>query len=358
MYVYLHLPFCSSICSYCDFPKVLYDKKYIDRYLDCLEEEVKSRYLDEEVVSIFIGGGTPTALDDYELEKLLKITKIFQVKEEYEFTVESNVESLTEEKIKLLREYGVNRVSLGVQSFREEILRELNRHHDQAMVKDVVYQLKKYGIQNISMDYIYGVDSFVDGVREDIQMFLELDIPHISCYSLIVEDGTLLKIRGFQNIDDEIDREMYQMIERMLEEKGYIHYEISNYGKEGYFSCHNLNYWNNGEYYGFGLGAVSYLDSIRRMNTRNLSKYLEREYLYQEEKEDMDIRISNEFILGFRKLEGILISSFYQKYQKDIMKCYDVEELIHMGLLEIVDGYLRIPKRYIYSSNDILVHFV
>ena len=196
MYIYIHIPFCSHICSYCDFPKVLYDKKYIKSYLKKLEYEIKTRYRNEEVISIFIGGGTPTSLDLEELEYLLSLTKIFHQSKGMEFTIESNIDGLTYEKIKLLRKYGINRVSLGVQSFQEEVLSELNRYHNSAMVKEVIGLLKQEGIYNISMDYIYGVNDDINALREDIYCFLSLDIPHISCYSLIIEDGTFLKISG------------------------------------------------------------------------------------------------------------------------------------------------------------------
>ena len=358
MYIYIHLPFCSSICSYCDFPKVLYDKKFIHNYLDKLKKEINTRYQNEKVISIYIGGGTPTCLELKELEELLKITKIFNKSDKIEFTIESNIESLTKEKIQLLKQYGINRISLGVQSFQKNILKELNRHHTNDLAKKIISEIKKIGITNISIDYIYGVNEDIEGIKKDMKIFLQLDIPHISCYSLIVEDGTILKIKGKNNIAEEIDEQMYKEIETILENNNYKHYEISNYAKEGFCSKHNLNYWENGEYYGFGLGAVSYLNNKRRTNTRNLSKYLKEDYLSMEEIEDKSTKISNELILGLRKINGISITKFQEKYNEDILTLYDIKDLINEGLLEISNNQLRIPKKYIYTSNNILIHFI
>ena len=224
MYIYLHIPFCHCICSYCDFPKVLYDKKYTYHYLEMLKKEINDRYQQEMVKSIYIGGGTPTSLDILELEELLKLTKLFQKEDTFEFTIESNVESLSIDKIQLLKKYGVNRISLGVQSFQEDVLKELNRHHNKEMVFEVVHNLKKNGFKNISIDYIYGVNSSISSVLEDMQTFLLLDIPHISCYSLIIEEGTVLKIKDKKYIEEEIDEKMYLEIEKLLEQNNSHHY--------------------------------------------------------------------------------------------------------------------------------------
>ena len=358
MYVYLHIPFCLHICSYCDFPKMLYDKKIVKKYLSCLEDEIKKRYLGEEVVSIYIGGGTPSVLDLEVLEYLFRLTKLFHLSSKVEFTVESNIESLDREKIKLFSLYGVNRVSLGVQSFHEETLTVLGRKHNQKMVEEVVQNLKDEGIFNLSIDYIYGVNSDIHEVEEDIASFLKLDIPHFSAYSLIIEDHTLFGICKRDYIDDTVEVEMYKKICKLLTEHGYHHYEISNYALSGYESIHNLNYWNNGSYYGFGLGAVSYLSFKRMSNTKNMHKYSEGEYIADIIREDIQTRISNEFILGLRKIEGIDTKAFFQKYQMDILKIDGVRKLILEGKLVYLNHHLFIKEKYLYLSNEILLYFV
>lgn len=358
MYIYIHIPFCSSICSYCDFPKLLYDKKYIRKYLEALQQEIKKRYQGEEVDTIYIGGGTPTSLDLEELRILMDITNAFVKKEEIEFTIESNVESLTLEKIRLLKQCGVNRISLGVQSFQNDILKELNRHHTKEDVYRVVKSLKREGFSNISIDYIYGVHSSLEEIQKDMDCFLTLDIPHVSCYSLIIEEGTVFGIQNRTYIEEEKEEHMYRYIEKRLEDVGYVHYEISNYAKEGFQSLHNLNYWNNGDYYGFGMGAVSFLENHRISNTKSLTKYLEQEYQLVDEYEDKMIRISNAFMLGLRMIKGISVDDFKRKYHRDIMSIHSVKELIEEGKLILEDKHLFIAPEYFYLSNEIILNFM
>lgn len=358
MYIYIHIPFCSNICKYCDFPKLLYDKKYISKYLDVLESEITSRYKGEVVKTIYIGGGTPTSLDCGELQRLLDITKIFKREEKIEFTIESNVEGLDIDKLKILKNNGVNRISLGIQSFDNDTLVEINRKHTKEMIFEVVNNIKSIGIDNISIDYIYGINEDIDELKRGIDSFLELDIPHISCYSLIIEDNTVFGINNREYIDQDKDLEMYKYIENKLTSSGYEHYEISNYGKDGYKSIHNLNYWDNGDYYGFGMGSVSYLDNYRINNTKNLTKYMNGEYLDSSVYEDIDTRISNTIILGLRKIDGINIKKFNKRFDTKLFDLYNIKDLINEGKLVVRDNRLFISQKYIYMANDILINFV
>jgi len=358
MYIYIHIPFCSNICKYCDFPKLLYDKKYINKYLDALENEINQRYKNEEVVSIFIGGGTPTSLDYLELKKLLSIVNKFNRAKKIEFTIESNIESLDEKKIQLLKSYGVNRISLGVQSFNNNTLLELNRKHTKKQVFEIVKTIKNVGINNISIDYIYGVNESLEEIKEDMNTFLKLDIPHISCYSLIIEDNTIFGINKRKYINEEVEYNMYKYISNFLENNNYNHYEISNYSKDGYQSIHNLNYWNNGYYYGFGLGSVSYINNYRISNTKNLNKYINGNYIYDNIYEDKNTNISNTLILGFRKIKGINIEEFNKKYNTNILELYNIKELIKEGKLVTDNTNIYIPKKYFYMANEILINFI
>lgn len=358
MYIYIHIPFCTSICSYCDFPKLLYNKRYIQNYLSSLKREILSRYKEEEVVSIYIGGGTPTSLDLEELEYLFEIISVFKRNGDIEFTIESNVESLDLDKIKLLKRYGVNRVSLGVQSFQENTLKELNRKHTKEDIFKVIKNLKQENFKNISIDYIYGVHSDISEIKEDINAFLELDIPHISCYSLIIESNTVFSINNRGYIEEEKELAMYNYIKGKLTSRGYKQYEISNYSKDGYQSLHNLNYWNNGEYYGLGLGAVSYLDNSRITNTKNFTKYLSNNYIDNIEYEDKNTDMANTFMLGFRKTDGIDIVSFKNKYGVDVLSMEVVRRLINETKLILCDNRLFIAPDYLYLSNEIILEFI
>ncbi len=354
MSIYIHIPFCNYICSYCDFCKIIYDKRYIKRYLDSLRSEVISRYKGEEVKTIYIGGGTPSSLDVDELIMLLDIVSLFNLSSDYEFTIEGNIESINEDKLIIMKKYGVNRISVGVESFDGDIIKLLGRRHTKDEVFYKVNLIKRY-IDNINIDIIYGAYSDISILKRDVSYALELNVNHLSFYSLIIEDNTLLKVNGFSYIDEDIDFEMYKYISDTLVSNGYIHYEISNYVKCGYESRHNLVYWNNDYYYGFGLSSCSYIDNERIFNTKNLSKYLDGEYIANREIENENIRMENEVMLGLRKFKGINLDVFRGKYKRDLMDVFNIYDLIRDGYLVIEDNYLRISSEYMYISNEIIV---
>ena len=357
MSIYIHIPFCNSICTYCDFCKIFYDKKYINDYLNNLEQEIKVRYKSEIVNTIFIGGGTPSSLDDEELIRLMNIIEIFKLNDNYEFTVECNIESITENKLKIMKKYGVNRISIGVESFDNSIIKLLGRNHTKKDVYNKMGIVKRY-FSNINIDLIYAAYDDINILKSDIDCFLKLDIPHISTYSLIIEDNTMLKINGMKNIDEDIDYEMYKYIEDALEKNDYIHYEISNYAKNGYQSKHNLVYWNNEEYYGFGLSSTSYINNERITNTKNLRKYLNGEYLDTSVYEDKDIRMENEIMLGLRKLDGIDLDRFKEKFNVSLEDIYNIDNLVRNGYLIRDNNCIKIDKKYMYISNEIIVRIL
>ena len=357
MSIYIHIPFCNSICTYCDFCKIFYNKKYINDYLNNLEQEIKVRYKSEIVNTIFIGGGTPSSLDDEEMIRLMNIIEIFKLNDNYEFTVECNIESITENKLKIMKKYGVNRISIGVESFDNSIIKLLGRNHTKKDVYNKMEIVKRY-FSNINIDLIYAAYDDINILKSDIDCFLKLDIPHISTYSLIIEDNTMLKINGMKNIDEDIDYEMYKYIEDALEKNDYIHYEISNYAKNGYQSKHNLVYWNNEEYYGFGLSSTSYINNERITNTKNLRKYLNGEYLDTSVYEDKDIRMENEIMLGLRKLDGIDLDRFKEKFNVSLEDIYNIDNLVRNGYLIRDNNCIKIDKKYMYISNEIIVRIL
>lgn len=357
MSIYIHIPFCNSICTYCDFCKIFYNKKYINDYLNNLEQEIKVRYKSEIVNTIFIGGGTPSSLDDEELIRLMNIIEIFKLNDNYEFTVECNIESITENKLKIMKKYGVNRISIGVESFDNSIIKLLGRNHTKKDVYNKMGIVKRY-FSNINIDLIYAAYDDINILKSDIDCFLKLDIPHISTYSLIIEDNTMLKINGMKNIDEDIDYEMYKYIEDALEKNNYIHYEISNYAKNGYQSKHNLVYWNNEEYYGFGLSSTSYINNKRITNTKNLRKYLNGEYLDTSVYEDKDIRMENEIMLGLRKFDGINLDRFKDKFNVSLEDIYNIDNLVRNGYLIRDNNCIKIDKKYMYISNEIIVRIL
>lgn len=357
--VYIHIPFCKTICSYCDFCKFYYYKEWVLNYLNVLESEVDTYYKEDLVYTIYIGGGTPSALDIEEFERLFQIVNKFDLSKCVEFTFECNIENITLEKMKFLKEHGVNRLSVGVETFHDKYLNFLNRHHSVIEVKNKIEMMKQVGFDNINVDLIYALpNETVEEVSEDIQFFLKLDIPHISTYSLMIEPKTKLGIEHVEEIDEELDFEMYQEIDKILKQNGYLHYEISNFSKPNYESKHNLVYWNNDEYYGFGMGASGYVDGVRYDNTRNFHDYMNKCYRFESESLSLNEKIENEFILGFRKLDGISLKSFYDRYQKDFRKYPVIDRLLKEGKLVFVDGNIRISDEYVYVSNQILCQLI
>jgi len=354
---YIHIPFCNNICSYCDFCKLYYNEKWIDDYLDSLELEIKNNYKNDVLDTIYIGGGTPSCLNLQELNKLFNILKIFKKKENTEFTFECNIEDINIELINVLKENGVNRVSIGVQSFIDKNILLLNRNHTKKDVFDKIKLLKNNGITNINIDLIYAIpNETIEDLEYDLNCFLELDIPHISTYSLIIEENTKLFIDKYTNISEELDFEMYELIKDKL--KHYHHYEISNFSKVGYESKHNLTYWNNDTYYGFGLGATGYDGIYRSVNTRSLNNYLNRQWLKEKEKVSFNEKIENAFILGFRKIDGINILDFQKKYNLDINKISILNKFIEDGKIIKTENEIKLNDDYMYISNDILMEFI
>lgn len=354
--VYIHIPFCNTICSYCDFPKVYSSVCDKGLYLETLKKEIKTNYKNEIVNTIYIGGGTPSVLSIEELKKLLEITNLFKKNTNTEFTIECNIESIDEEKLKLLKKYNVNRISIGIESFDKKIISYLNRFHTKKETIKKIKLVKKY-FNNINIDLMYAIPGqSIKSLKKDIKTYLKLKIPHISYYSLIIEPHTKLYNENTSYIDEDIDYKMYKIITKKL--KKYHHYEISNFSYVGYESKHNLVYWNNEEYYGFGLGASGNINGVRYNNTKNIHKYINGDYKLEETKLTEEEKMQEEMFLGLRKLDGVDINKFEKKYHKKIEEVFDIKDLLEKNILIKKDGYMFINKNNIYTSNDIMIRFV
>lgn len=356
--VYIHIPFCNSICSYCDFSKIFYKEKVVDNYLDSLESEIKNTYQQDKVDTIYIGGGTPSCLSIKQLNKLFNIiNNNINLKNIKEYTIECNIESINEEKLILFKNNKVSRLSIGVESFNKEILKYLNRNTSVDYIQ-TINMCKKY-FDNINIDLLYAVPNMsLDIVKNDLETFLSLNLKHLSYYSLILESHTKLYIDNTKYIDEDLEYEMYKYISNTLEKNNYTHYETSNYSIDGYQSKHNLKYWNNEEYYGFGLGASGYINNIRYTNTRSITNYLNNMLNKEQETITEEINMQNEMILGLRKLEGVNKETFYKKYKKNIEDVFKIDDLIKDNKLIDQGRYIKINKDYLYLSNDILIRFI
>ena len=323
--LYIHIPFCNKICDYCDFTKLQYFRNFAIDYLKALKDELAS-YKIRTLKTIYVGGGTPTALEDDLFLELLQIIDPYK-KGVLEYTFEANPESLSLNKAKMLKEHGVNRVSLGVQTTNDEILKLVNRDHSFKQVQEAIKNLKGVGIDNINVDLILGLPhSSKKILEEDLKNILSLGVKHISCYGLTVNPHTALYNRGFQEPQSDVLRDFYDIVEQTLKTHNFVHYEVSNWAKPGYESKHNLTYWRNEQYFGVGLGASGYIGDIRYKNTVNLSQYLKRAFVFEKEEVSSKDKNTYQIMLNLRTIEGL--DTKYIEGKESI-----VEELINEGLL-------------------------
>lgn len=359
MSVYIHIPFCKSICSYCDFTKILYREDLIKVYFDALEQEIDDAYEHEKISTLYIGGGTPSCLSDEGLDRLNKIIKKFNLNEEVEFTFECNIEDINQRLLIILKDMGVNRLSIGIESFDKCKLEFMNRNIDFATASEKINLARTFGFNNINVDLIYGLpNEKMRNLKKDLKQILKLNVDHISTYSLIIEDHTMCKVRGDENIAPEEEVKMYNYIVSKLAKKGYIHYEVSNFARPGYESKHNLRYWNNEEYYGFGLGASGYIKGFRYTNVRNIDAYIAGSYKGEENLVSNQEMMENEVMLGLRKMKGINLQAFFDKYNVNIQDVFPVKPLLRSKELIYEDGYIFINPKYIYVMNEILLKLI
>ncbi len=279
---YIHIPFCEHICHYCDFNKVFLEGQPVDEYLMRLGEEMKLSRQEGQLDTIFVGGGTPTSLDARQLAYLCEKINEHLPFSGGEFTFEANPGDLGEEKLKVLKDHGVNRLSFGVQSFNDELLKSIGRTHKSEDVYTSVKAAEKVGFENISIDLIYSLPKQTEeDFKDTLTKALDLGLPHYSAYSLIVEPKTVfynLMRKGKLSLpSQEQEAAMYDVLIQTMERYGIHQYEISNFAKEGFESLHNLVYWDNEEYFGLGAGAHGYINGVRYSNHGPLKKYMEPE---------------------------------------------------------------------------------
>lgn len=366
---YVHIPFCTQICYYCDFSKVFIKNQPVDAYLQALIREFRS-YDITELRTLYIGGGTPTSISAVQLDYLLtELSRDLNLNTLEEFTIEANPGDLTVDKIEVLQKSAVNRVSLGVQTFNDKHLKRIGRSHNEAQIYSTIDALKTAGFQNISIDLIYALPGqTMDDVRSNVAKALSLNIPHLSLYSLILEHHTVFMNkmrRGKLHLPTEdLEAEMFEYIISEMERNGFEHYEISNFTKSGFESRHNLMYWDNIEYYGVGAGASGYLDGIRYRNRGPIQHYLkgvsEGNARLSEEVLSKNEMMEEELFLGLRKKEGVSIGKFEQKFGTSFEKRYGqiVQELQSDGLLKENNGFIQMTKKGLFLGDTVAEKFI
>ena len=366
---YVHIPFCTQICYYCDFSKVFIKNQPVDSYLEHLIEEYDS-YDIKKLRTLYIGGGTPTALSAPQLAFLLeKLTDKLDLSYLEELTIEANPGDLDEEKIAVLKDSPVNRVSLGVQTFNDRMLKQIGRSHSEKDIYENIANLKKAGFDNISIDLIYALPKqTMEDVKTNVAKAIALDIPHMSLYSLILENHTVFMNRMRRGKlplpKEDLEAEMFEYIIAELEKAGFEHYEISNFSKPGFESRHNLMYWDNAEYYGIGAGASGYVNGVRYKNHGPIRHYLQAveagNARVQEEVLTLKEKMEEELFLGLRKKAGVSKKRFEEKFGLSFEDQYGavVSELTEQGLLVPDKDIVRMTKKGLFLGDTVAEKFI
>ena len=368
--IYIHIPFCKYICTYCDFNKFYIQRQPVDKYIDCLITEINNMPSVEDVETIYIGGGTPSALNDEQLHKLLTALRKKVPNKLTEFTFEANPEDLDSSRVALIKSYGVDRVSMGVQTFNNDLLKILGRGHVASDVDMAIANCKKHGIKNINVDLMFSLPKqTMEDLYDSMERIVKYDISHVSCYSLILEAKTKLfnQVRDKKVIlpSNEVEEKMYDAVITYLSEHGYNQYEISNFSKIGSESIHNSNYWRNYEYYGLGAGAHGYIEGVRYANQSALKFYIDSiektgHARREETKVSLKEQIEEEMFLGLRLLDGVDVELFKQRYEKDIMDVFgnQITKNILEGYLELSNNRLKLTRKGLFYGNDVFSEFL
>ena len=357
---YIHIPFCKSKCRYCSFVSVSGHNELKDLYTEAVCKETDTFYRGETLKTIYFGGGTPSALSIENIEKILR--KFIFIPDYCDITFEMNPDDADIKYLRKLREIGVNRISFGAQSFNNDILRLIGRRHLVNQTINAVELAKQAGFKNINLDLMYGLPTQTEEMlNKDLEIITDLRIQHISTYGLKIESPSYFYSNPPENLpDDDAQAQMYLMINEFLNGKGFKRYEISNFAKPGFESKHNINYWNNREYYGFGAAAHGYECGVRYSNTNDIEEYIK--YPFKRETEHLVTpkeKFEEEIFLGFRREKGINTSDIKKKYYIDFDDKYKsvLEKYVPKYITQTQDGY-KFTLEGVLLSNNILAEFI
>lgn len=373
--IYIHIPFCKQKCFYCDFCSFANKNEMQGKYVETVINEIKNITHKEKytVTTIYLGGGTPSILNpDYIKNILQEIKSSFEILDDAEITIEINPGTVNEEKLKKYKEYGINRLSIGLQSANDKILKKIGRIHDYKQFEETFFYARKCGFKNINVDLMIGLPTqAVEDVKQTLEKIIQKNPEHISVYSLIIEEGTiiekLINENKLQLPDEETERIMYWTVVNELKENGYNQYEISNFSKKTYESKHNTNCWKQKQYIGLGTSAHSYLNKKRYSNTNNIEEYIKN---IQENNISKNITIHEEqteestmneyMLLGLRMIQGININEFKQKFKIDPTIKYKeiLEKLQKENLIQITKTSIKLTKQGIDFGNIVWEEFI
>ena len=371
---YIHIPFCEHICYYCDFNKVFLEGQPVDEYIQSLLTEIRltlEKHPTKVSETIYIGGGTPTSLTAKQLDVLLTgIHRYLPTHTTKEFTVEANPGDLTAEKLDVFKAHGVNRLSMGVQTFDDRLLKKIGRKHSVQDVYDTIKLLEKKQFDNVSIDLIYALPGqTLDSFRDTLTKALAFDLPHYSMYSLILENKTMfmnwVRQGRLELPTQEAETKMFEEAIIAMAQSGHHQYEISNFAKKGKESMHNLVYWDNEHYFGFGAGASGYLNQKRYKNYGPIQHYMkplkeQRLPIFETEEISRANQIEEEMFLGLRKIEGVSLRRFEEKFNQKLTSVYQsvIDELQQQQLAVLEEDYFRLTPKGLFIGNDVFEKFL
>lgn len=359
-YAYLHVPFCQDICSYCDFTRCRYHPVVAEKWLGAIKKEITQKLHGVSLTTMYIGGGTPSCLQLDQLNSLLAMLYPF-TQNVKEYTMEVNAESLSDDKLQCMKHYGVNRISMGVQTLQDTLLQQLHRHHNASLLKDTIARIHAHGIHAISCDLMYGLpQQTMKQWQQDLQAITLWDIQHISLYALSIEEHSAFGRGGVQPMDVDAEADMYAYAISYLEKQGFLHYEISNFAKEQHRSLHNQAYWHYDDFIGIGCGASGKKNHIRYDNTRNLHTYIEQGACCSEIKLSKQDEMFEMLMMSLRLKEGLDLAVFYQRFQIDFTKQYAnaLQRQIDAGMLVHQQGRVYTTMKGMLLLHDVLVDFL
>ncbi len=367
--IYVHIPFCKKKCLYCDFISYSDKKNLIEKYIKKVEMEIennKNNAKEYEISTIYFGGGTPSYIKSDDIVKILNtIESNYIISEDAEITIEVNPGTVTKEKLKNYYENKINRISIGLQSCNNNLLKMIGRIHTYEQFLETYNLARKVGFKNINVDLMIGLpNQTLEDVKKSLEKIIALKPEHISVYSLIVEEGTPIEEQiekgNLKLPNEELERQEYWTVKKFLEGLGYKHYEISNFAIKGYESKHNLNCWEQKEYLGFGVSAHSYINGIRYSNTENIEQYLKNAKYIIHEVQTTNTQKKEYMLLGLRKIDGIKISKFKNKFGiNPIIEFKDkLNKLSKEKLIEIDLDNIKLTKKGIDLANIVWEEFV
>ena len=355
---YVHVPFCRHICYYCGFCRQKYNEAFEQAWLNQIQKEIDDKHL-TQLETLYFGGGTPNVLSASGLKRLCEMFRPY-LDNVYEWTIECNPELVTYDQVKMFKQMGINRISLGVQTLNNSLLKSIGRHHTSDDVFEAIELCFEQDIRNVSVDLMFALpNQTINDIKKDLQQIVQLNVPHLSIYSLQIEENSIFQKQNIQPIDEDLEADMYEMIVQFCKQNGFTHYEISSFAKDKFFSKHNMKYWSDQDFIGIGCGACGKEKGTLYENTKNLNVYLQKGPCPTLIQEDIKEQSFDSIMMSLRTIFGLDIQQWENKYQMNFRKQYQkVLQQYIPDHLQIINGHLIPTEKGFEILNTILVDFL